>query len=76
MLCAGTAYVLVFVVPRLPEIGAKAELQRIQNIAAENRFYCGKWGMPEGTRFFTLCALDLQRIRAETERRLSSESFF
>jgi hypothetical protein len=76
LLCVGTAYVLVFVIPNLQEIRARAELRRAQEITAEDRFYCSKWGMPEGTRLFMPCALDLQKIRAEAERRMSSDDFF
>lgn len=76
MLCAGTVYFLVFIVPHFPEIAAKAELQRIRDIAAEDNFYCNKWGMPEGTPRFISCTLDLHRIRAEAERRISSDDLF
>ena len=76
VLCAGIAYILIFVVPHVPEIRAKAELLRIREIADENRFYCEKWGMPEGTHRFMLCTLDLQKIRAEAERRILNENSF
>jgi hypothetical protein len=75
-LCVGTIYVAIFIVPHLPEIRAKADSRRIQEVTAENRFYCNKWGMPEGTNRFTLCELDLQKIRATAERRISSDDFF
>ena len=69
-------YFAVFIVPNLPEVRARAERQRIQEIAAENDFYCAKWGMAAETQAHPQCILDLQAFRAEIEKRIADESDF
>jgi hypothetical protein len=68
---AGTLYFLLFLVPRLPEINAQMERARIAEIAAENKLYCERWGMPAGTRRHIQCTLDLDELRAGIERRFA-----
>jgi hypothetical protein len=69
-------YFAVFVAPKLPEARARVERERIQEISAENRFYCEKWKIPEGTHEHTLCTLDLQEIRAKVEQRIADDIDF
>lgn len=74
-LCVFTLYTIVFVVPGIPAARARMERARLSEIAAENRFYCEKWGMPAGTHRHVLCTLDLQQIRASVERRIGLDDF-
>jgi hypothetical protein len=70
------AYLIVFIIPHLPEARARAERERIQEISVENKFYCEKWKMPEGTHEHTMCTLDLQAIRAKVEQRMADDMDF
>lgn len=65
---AGTLYFLVLLAAKLPEINARAERARITEIAAKNKIYCERWGMPVGTRRHIQCTLDLDALRADIER--------
>lgn len=79
-LWAGLAAFLIFfmvvIVPKLPEARAKAESQRILEIAAEHSFYCNKWGMGVGTKGYAQCIRDLQVFRAVVEKRVADETSF
>ena len=75
ILCVYVLYTAVFVMPGIPAARARLEGQRLSEIAAENRFYCEKWGMPVGTHKQVLCTLDLQTIRANVERRMNLDNF-
>ena len=75
LLCSFALYFMIFVLPHAPENLANIEGQRILEIASENRFYCEKWGMREGTESYLQCTLDLQRIRANVERRIDADLF-
>ena len=66
----------VFIVPKLLEARARAESQRILDIAAEHNFYCDKWGMGVGTKGYAQCIRDLQAFRANVEKRIAGEMSF
>ncbi len=73
------AYVIsfvAFVIPKVPEAAARAERLRTQEIAAEDKFYCERWGMMEGTHAHTLCTLDLQDFREKIEKRFADQMDF
>ena len=74
-LCAFILYTLVVVIPGLPAARAEMQRQQVAEIAAENQIYCEKWGMPAGTHRHVLCTLDLQKIRANAERRNDPDIF-
>lgn len=63
----------LFVAPQMPEARARAEAQRIHEIAAEHNYYCAKFGMAEGTRAHPQCVLDLQAFRTIVEQRLAAD---
>jgi hypothetical protein len=70
------AFVLFFaavIAPAMPEARAHAELLRVQEIAAEHDYYCGKFGMPEGNPRHAQCVLDLGAFRAKIEKRFADE---
>lgn len=73
LLVAGALFFLAVVAPRIPEYRAQAERQRIAEIAAENRSFCEKWGMPAGTQRHMQCTLDLGALRASIARRMADE---
>jgi len=68
LLAAFVLYFLVFLAPALPEIARRAESIRALNVAAENRSYCERWGMKQGTQAHTLCTSDLQELRAKIKQ--------
>jgi len=67
-------FFLAFVIPNVAKAASRAESLRAQEIAAEQKSYCEKWGMMEGTHDHTLCILDLQEFRRKIERRLIDET--
>ena len=77
----GTAVVLaVFLVLWLARTaeGERAFLaqKNLEEMAAENRALCAKWGMPIGSPKYADCAADIEALRASHERRLAvSEPF-
>ena len=75
-LVAFVIYVLINVVPNLPEMTRRAESMRILRIAAENRAYCEKWGMRPGTQAHARCTIDLQELRKSIARDTSDEAVF
>jgi hypothetical protein len=70
LLIAGTVFLLLHI-PHMREARAIAELQRVQKISEQNKFYCQKWGMPD-----LICMMDLDHIRQEVEQRIADESAF
>ena len=50
-------FFLAFVVLNVAKTASRAESLRAQEIAAEQKSYCEKWGMMEGTHEHTLCTL-------------------
>lgn len=73
LLAAGALFFLAVVAPNIPEYRAQAERQRIAEIAAENRSFCEKLGMPAGTQQHTRCTLDVGALRARIARRMADE---
>ena len=73
-LVAYVIFFLTFVIPNVSKAVSRAERLRTQEIAAEHKLYCEKWGMMEGTHAHTLCTLDLQEFRRKIERRVASEN--
>jgi hypothetical protein len=69
--CGALAVVAVVMIQKAPQVRAEAEQQLATEIAAENRAYCEKWGMPAGTRAHALCTLDLDQMRARQAKRLA-----
>ena len=73
------AFVLFFctmVLPEMPAAMAKAESERALEIAAENRSYCARWGMKEGTQAHKSCLIDLQLLRGAIEQRRADQVMF
>ena len=63
-------YAVVYAFPN----ARRAALQQEQEIVEqENRAFCGKYGMPFGTREHTMCAEDLMDIRANERQRTLDE---
>ena len=75
-LAAFLIFFIVIIVPKLLEARARAESQRILDIAAEHNFYCDKWGMGVGTKGYAQCIRDLQAFRANVEKRIAGEMSF
>ncbi len=69
-------YVAVFVVPKLPEARAQAELIRSEQMNAEHEWYCRRWHMEPGTPMHDQCILDLQEFRASIENRIADDNGF
>jgi len=59
--------------PRIVDARAVIVRERLQEISAENRLYCEKWGMKAGTHEHTLCTLDLQGIREREGARIAND---
>ena len=76
MLAAFVLFFLAFVAPRLPEIAARAERLRIQEISQENESYCAKWEMGLGTKMHDQCISDLQELRWKAQNRLADQLEF
>lgn len=68
-LVAVVLFLSVFTLPKLPEMQARAALERAAEIAAENSFYCEKWGFTPASHQHTMCTVDLQHIRKKIEQR-------
>jgi hypothetical protein len=75
-LLAAWAAVALFSIPRMSEARAVAERERMQEISAENRFFCEKWGSRANTHEHVICTMDLNDIRARTEERLTEDRMF
>ncbi len=66
----------VFVVPKLPEIQARMEGIRAEEIAAEDAYYCEKLQPPAGSQKYNQCLLDLDEFRLKVEKRIAAENDF
>jgi len=67
---------LAFGVPRLPEIAARAERIRAQEIAAEYAYYCENFGFKPRGQEYARCVLDLGEFRLKVEKRIAAEEDF
>jgi hypothetical protein len=76
ILTAFVAFFLAFIAPKPPEIAARAEALRIQEISQENENYCAKWQMGPGTKMHDQCVFDLQELRAEAQNRFADQLDF
>ena len=75
LLIAGSV-VLLLHIPEMRKGRAIAEARRLQDVSEQNRFYCEKWGMPARSHEHVICAMDLDRIRKETEESILAEAAF
>lgn len=73
-LLAVVLFLGLFVLPKLPEMQVQAALKRADAIAAENRFYCEKWGFAPASHQHTMCTVDLQHLRKTIEQRAMDDS--
>lgn len=55
-----------------PRIYARIDQQIANEIAEENRLFCEKRGLMQGTHAFTACELDLNEVRAKHDKRIDS----
>jgi hypothetical protein len=75
LLIAFVIFFCVFTLPRLPQLRAHMQAERILRLQAENDAYCKKWGFALGTQKHEACILDLQELRAEIDQRASDDVF-
>jgi hypothetical protein len=68
ILAAWVICFLIFVAPNLPAMARRAEAIRELKERAENRAYCEKWGMKEGSQDHALCIMDLRALRKKIEQ--------
>ena len=76
LLVFGAISFFAFTVPKLPQIWARAETIRSQEIAAENARYCEKLGMTAATQKYEQCLLTLGEFRLKVEKRIAAEQDF
>ena len=76
LLMTSLIFFLVFVVPKLPEIRARMEGIRAEEITAENADYCEKLQLPAGTQKYDRCLLILGEFRLKVEKRIAAENDF
>ena len=76
ILVAFVLWFTAFIVPKLPEIRAQAEILQHDEIAAEDNLYCGKLGMGAKTAMYQQCISYLQEYRAKIEQRIANENVF
>jgi hypothetical protein len=76
LLVAGLIFFSAFVAPTLPTYWAQAEVTRIQQIAAENEYYCEQLGMKPGTPKHDQCLIYLGEFRQKVENRLADDLEF
>jgi hypothetical protein len=76
MMLSFVIYFFVFIVPKLPEIRDWAEQVLAKEIAAENAYYCEKFGMEANTQIYEQCLLDLGDFRLKVENRIYDEYDF
>jgi hypothetical protein len=76
ILAAFVLYFIAFLAPKLPELHARAERIRLQEITAEHESCCAKLNMGRGTPMYDQCILELQAFRAKVELRLADEGDF
>ena len=65
---------ILAILPRLVDTHGARERKRAAEVAAENQRVCEKWGAQEGSRSFSDCVLDLNKLRANQELRLLEDS--
>jgi len=65
-----------FAVPQLPEIWARAERIRAQEIAAEHAYFCEKTGTKADSQKYSQCLLVLGSFRLVVEKRIADEEDF
>ena len=75
-LAVATVVNMIINIPQISEARRRAELQRVQEISEENRFYCTKWGLRANTHEHLICMMDLDAIRAKVEERISEDWIF
>jgi hypothetical protein len=75
-LAVATVVITIINIPQISEARRRAELQRVQEISEENRFYCTKWGLRANTHEHLICMMDLDAIRAKVEQRISEDWMF
>jgi len=73
-LVAFVSWLCVFVLPKVPEIGARAEMLHDNEVAAEEDLYCGKLGMGPGTARYHQCVSYLGEYRAKIEQRIGDKT--
>lgn len=76
VLVAFVCWFVVFVVPKLPEIHARAEMLRDHAIAAEEDSYCGKLQIGPKTPMYRQCISYLHDYRATIEQHIADENLF
>ena len=76
ILAAFSIFFIVIVAPKLPEAVARAERQRILEIAAEHNSYCKKLGIAPETKAYAQCIRELQAFRTDVEKRIADEMSF
>lgn len=62
-------YVMIFVLPRIPEVQAQNAIVRVQEISAENAWLCEKLSMERGTDRYNQCLLAVGEFRHTVEKR-------
>ena len=74
LLAVLTAFVgwLMMHMPEMTAARAQAEVREAAAIDRQNRSYCEKWGLRRGTHEHTLCTIDLQEVRRQTETRAAA----
>ena len=75
-LLAFVIYFIVLIIPKVPEIRAKNEIIRVEEIAAENSSFCEKLGIKRGTDKYNQCLLDVGQFRLNVEKRIDGENEF
>jgi len=73
---AFASWALLFALPRLPEVRARAEALRAYEIAGEQDLFCGKLGMGPKTPGYLPCISTLQDYRARIEQRMADDNAF
>jgi hypothetical protein len=76
MMLSFVIYFFVFIVPKLREIRDWAEQGLAKEIAAENAYYCEKFGMKANTQKYEQRLLDLGDFRLKVENGISDEYDF
>lgn len=74
VLVAFICWFAVFVVPKLPEIHARAQILHDHEIAVEQDLYCGELGMGSKTAAYHQCIAHLEEYRAKIQQRISDEA--
>ena len=71
--CAERALLPVRCIYTIPAAQRFAQPQAQEAIEREDIAFCGKHGMPVGTREYALCAADLMDIRAKQDQRTAED---